>query len=213
MPDGCSRRDGGRSRCRRSLEAAEPPEARGLRRDEVRLLVSRRRQRLDRAAPRSATCRAGSRRRSARRQHQRHAERRADGTYRRRAANLRAASVDAAARRFLDRRGAAPGTSRVAARARCARGDDVRLAGRRPRDAARAVPAGRIRWIAQSRLWMAALQLPEPVSAVSGAIRLSDSLRLRDEARGRSRCIRRCSRPSLAARRCRRRRGRSRRSS
>ena len=68
--------------------------------------------------------------------------------------------------------------------------------------AARAVSAPR-RVDARSRLWIAALAAAEPVAAVSRTVRPPDSVQLRQAAVGRRRCTRPSSPPSPAARRCR----------
>ena len=161
------------------LEAAEPPEARGLRRDEVRLLVSRIDDGLDRARalPRSAAL--ALRRRPARRQHQRHAERRAVGRRRRRRREFEL--------HLSTRCPEASGRSKCGARATVAslpyrealRGHDLRL----PEG------GGGVTLLApyplvdsstrESRLWIAALQLPATASCVSRPVRIPDSLRLR----------------------------------
>ena len=97
------------------LEAREPPEARGLARDEVRLLVARRGDGEHRARPlprparlpaRRATCSSSTRRRRSRR---RVPARRGDGDGGR--AALRHARADLRRRRLVDRRAAQPPTA------------------------------------------------------------------------------------------------------
>ena len=161
-----------------SLEAAEPPEARGLRRDEVRLLVSDVDQRLDRARalPRSAAMAVA--RRSARRQHQRHAERRAHGDAARRARHSS----------FICRRSC----REVSGPSKCGSlragaslpyfersgGDDLQPAGRRARHSAGAVSPGRFDRLAVSPLDRGG-PISRPGAPVPRAARLPDSIPLR----------------------------------
>ena len=144
------------------LEAAEPPEARGLKRDGVRLLVSRidtdsiahsRFSELPQwllpgdllVVNTSGTLNAAL----------------AATTEKRR--QIRGASLHAAAGEFLGDRGATPGPRRLAALSRRARGNAfwsskaaaVSRSSRRTRSS--------IGLEAQSRLWIAALELAEPV--------------------------------------------------
>ena len=163
-----------------NLEAAEPPEARGLRRDEVRLLVS------DVETDSIEHARFGdlprwlSAGRPARRQHERHAERRALGHDSGRRA-VRAAPVDAAARRILERRDAGARSQAASLPYRHApRGHDVSIC--RPAGSATLLApypfAGSLE--SPSRLWIAALELPDARPGVSRPLRLSDSIQLRE---------------------------------
>ena len=150
------------------LEAAEPPEARGLRRDEVRLLVSRRRQRpiaharfsdlprwlapgdllvVNTSGTLNAAMTAST---SARR-------------------GIRAAPVHPAAGRLLDRGSAAARATPRRSPYRHARaGDDASALPATARES-RCLRRTRLPALScrASRLWMAALQLPEPLVDVS----------------------------------------------
>ena len=162
------------------LEAGEPPEARGLRRDEVRLLVSdvtsdtiehARFHDLPRwlspgdllVVNTSATLNAALPASTD------------DGE------SVRASSLDAVARRFLDRRGAAARTEGVAAvrpTAARARRTGCQPAGRAT--LARAVSAGRFAGVAFSPVDRRTSTLPAPVDRLSCRPRLSDSIQLRE---------------------------------
>ena len=153
----------------------EPPEARGLARDEVRLLVARRA--TGRSTTRaSATCPtflgAG---RPARRQHLGHAPRRAAGASAPTASRARAAPLDA--RRPTRRRRTAGSSSCAAATAAsrdAARRRAPRAARRRPRAELVAPYLGRRRlWVARAR------RCPGRCIAYLAAPRPPDPLRLR----------------------------------
>ena len=145
------------------LEAAEPPEARGLERDDVRLLVST----IDTDAIRPLALQRiaamAFARRPPGRQHQRNIEggsRRADESgdafelhlSTQMPGNFWVVEV----RRPDPRRTSADHDARAGSRLELDDGGGI--------NAARALPVYR-RWPAQSRLWLAALQLPEPVLA------------------------------------------------
>ena len=139
------------SSCPPRLEAHEPPEARGLARDDVRLLVAdaARPRRRPRAA--SATCRDFLRRATCWSSTPRRRSRRRSPRDARRRQRARAAPLDARARprrRPLGRRAAPTATRRSAARAR---GERARLPAGAPRDArSRPTPARRL-WLARAR--------------------------------------------------------------
>ena len=184
------------------LEASEPPEARGLARDDVRLLVSSRAD--DRIVARALPRPAGlpPRGRSARHQYERHDE---CGGARgpRRWDDGGGASLHPAPRRSVGGGVAHAGRGRHGTALHRHGGRDAAPAGGRRRDAPHALSRRSARGARcpgaavgrDARRAGAAARVPR-------AARLPDPLPLRARPRGRSRTTRRSTPPSRAARRC-----------